>query len=90
MRPRYKPAFIVLSISALLLLVGCERAPSVSVAGSFFPAWLLCVAIGIPLTVAFYSLLVKFGLDEEFKPAIVVYPCLAAGYTFTLWLIFLR
>ena len=38
-----KPGFF---LACALLLVGCSRAPSVDVMGSFFPAWLGCLAAG--------------------------------------------
>ena len=45
-----------LSRFGLLLLVmlctSCSRAPSFDILGSFFPAWLLCLALGLLLTVA--------------------------------------
>jgi hypothetical protein len=37
---------------AAFLLTGCGRAPSFDIVGSFFPAWLVCLALGIVLTVA--------------------------------------
>jgi hypothetical protein len=71
-----------------LLLCGCKRAPSINLLGSFFPAWILCIALGIFLSIGDYFLLVRLSLDKELKPAVIVYPCLAASCTFTLWLIF--
>jgi len=29
---------------SVLFLIGCSRAPSFDILGSFFPAWLLCLA----------------------------------------------
>jgi hypothetical protein len=75
-------------LAVLLPLYGCDRAPSVSIVGSFFPVWILCIAAGILLTVVVRALLLRTRLDQELKPAIVVYPCLAAACAFTLWLVF--
>src|ERR1700692_1081065 len=47
---------------ACLLLSGCERAPSINVLGSFFPAWILCIASGIFLSIGAHFLLVHTGL----------------------------
>jgi hypothetical protein len=69
-------------------LCGCGRAPSFNILGSFFPAWLLCIAAGILLASGVYWLLERAKLDKEIRPAIVVYPCLATFFAFTLWLIF--
>jgi hypothetical protein len=68
------------------LLVSCSRAPSVDILGSFFPTWLLCFVVAIVLT-AFVRLgLQRLHLQIAFP--ILVYPSLAAFFTFALWLIF--
>ena len=69
-------------------LVSCQRAPSVDVLGSFFPAWLLCLTLGIVVTTGTRFLLSKLHLEEALSPPIVMYPCVAALFTFGLWLIF--
>ena len=68
------------------LLAGCSRAPSVEVLGSFFPAWLVCFVVAIVLTA-----LARFALLQlRVKAALpmLVYPSLAALFTFVLWLLF--
>jgi hypothetical protein len=75
-------------IGSLLVITGCGRAPSFSILGSYFPAWLLCLVMGILLTAAVYWLLDRLQLAKEIIWTIVVYPCLAAFFAFTLWLIF--
>jgi hypothetical protein len=82
--PRIAGALLVAS----LLNVGCSRAPSFNILGSFFPSWILCGVIGILLTVAMGFLFARWKLDQHLSPVIVVYPCLAAFFTFTLWLLF--
>jgi len=76
------------SFAAMLLLAGCSRAPSFNILGSFFPSWILCGVIGILLTVGSRLLFVRIKLEEQLSPLILVYPCLAAFFTFTLWLLF--
>ena len=68
------------------LVSGCSRAPSFDIIGSFFPAWLVCLVIGILLTALTRWLL----LCQEIVVAwpILVYPSLAALFTFLFWLIF--
>jgi hypothetical protein len=78
----------VLLLIAAISLVSCQRAPSIDVLGSFFPAWLLCLTLGIVLTTGTRFLLSKLHLEEALSPPIVMYPCLAALFTFGLWLIF--
>jgi hypothetical protein len=76
--------------AATLLLTGCSRAPSFNILGSFFPSWILCGVIGILLTVAARLLFVHIRLEEQLSPLILVYPCLAAFFTFSLWLLLFR
>src|ERR1700733_12177038 len=72
------------SSAAMLLVAGCSRAPSFNLLGSFFPAWILCGVIGILLAVAVRLFFVRIKLEEQLQPLILVYPCLAAFFTFTL------
>jgi hypothetical protein len=73
---------------AMLLTAGCSRAPSFNILGSFFPSWILCGVIGILLTVAMRWFFVRVKFEQELSPIILVYPCLSAFFTFTLWLLF--
>jgi fructose-specific phosphotransferase system IIC component len=68
------------------LLSSCSRAPSIDVLGSFFPAWLVCFIAAIVLTALVRLTLLRLRV----KPALplLVYPSLAALFTFLLWLIF--
>ena len=87
--PRRTEVFLAATSSAaMLLLAGCSRAPSFNILGSFFPSWILCGVIGILLTVGSRLLFVRIKLEEQLSPLILVYPCLAAFFTFTLWLLF--
>lgn len=76
------------SFAAMLLTAGCSRAPSFNILGSFFPSWILCGVLGILLAVAARLLFARWKLEPHLSPLIVVYPCLAAFFTFTLWLLF--
>jgi hypothetical protein len=73
-------------ILASLLVGNCARAPSFDVLGSFFPAWLFCLAAAILLTVVVRWLFLRLGLALE--PPILIYPSLTALFAFALWLIF--
>ena len=73
---------------AALLLTGCGRAPSFDVLGSFFPAWLACLAVSLLLTVAARWLLLRLHIVIAIP--ILIYPSLTALFTFALWLVFFR
>lgn len=85
------PGTRVLNYVAILssfLLSGCGHAPSFDVAGSFFPAWLFCLAASISLTVLARWLFLY--LHVALAPPILIYPSLTAAFAFALWLIFFR
>lgn len=75
-------------VFASLLLASCERAPSFDVLGSFFPAWLACLAAAILLTVLARWLCLRLRI--ALAPPILIYPSLTALFAFALWLIFFR
>ena len=78
--------FVRLLPLVALLLAGCSRAPSVDVLGSFFPAWLVCFLVSIVLTAFVRLALLRLRVKAALP--ILVYPSLAALFTFLLWLIF--
>ena len=71
---------------ALLLLTSCALAPSFDIVGSFFPAWLVCLAVAILLTVCTRWLLARFHIPIAWP--ILTYPSLTSLFTFALWLLF--
>jgi YtcA family len=72
-----------------LFAAGCSRAPSFNILGSFFPAWIGCGIIGILLASLVRWWFVRIKLEDHLLwPLILVYPCLTAFFTFTLWLLF--
>jgi hypothetical protein len=85
---RFRIAAPALCIGASVLETGCSRAPSFNILGSFFPAWILCGVIGIVLTVGVRILFVRANFERELSPLILIYPCLAAFFTFSIWLLF--
>jgi YtcA family len=68
------------------LLSSCSRAPSIEVLGSFFPAWLVCFIVAIVLTALARLALLRLRVKAALP--LLVYPSLAALFTFVLWLIF--
>jgi hypothetical protein len=68
------------------LLSSCSRAPSIEVLGSFFPAWLVCFIVAIVLTALARLALLRLRMKAALP--LLVYPSLAALFTFVLWLIF--
>jgi hypothetical protein len=52
-----------------------------------FPAWILCGVSGIVLAVGVRIVFVRANFEQELSPLILVYPCLAAFFTFSIWLL---
>ena len=73
---------------ALTLCTSCSRAPSFEILGSFFPAWLVCLALGLVLTVVGHWILSRVRV--VLAVPILTYPSLTAIFTFALWLSFFR
>lgn len=83
------PRTFLLSVP-LLLFSGCSFSPTLDVYGSYFPAWIVCIVVGIVITVIVRLLLVGGGINEHlrFKPAL--YCCMAVFFILALWLIFFK
>jgi hypothetical protein len=62
-------------------------APSVNILGSFFPAWLISIVIGVVLTVLIRQVFVATKIDSHLGPAGLVYPSLTCLLTFATWLV---
>ena len=82
---------LVLRCAVLLVFVlatGCARAPSFDIVGSFFPAWLVCLAIAVVLTGVTAWLLRRLKIPLALPT--LTYPSLTAVFTFALWLVLFR
>ena len=74
-------------VAILLPAAGCGLAPSVSILGSFFPAWLICMVIGVALTVVSVRVLVAMEVAAHLGPPALVYPSLGCLWIFATWLL---
>ena len=83
------PAGLVLAILSLAL-AGCRVGPSIDVLGSFFPAWMLALVIGLVITGVVRQLFIATDLHAYLRPRGLVYACLIILSTLTTWLLFLR
>jgi ABC-type uncharacterized transport system permease subunit len=87
-KPLRKLARWLASAAGPALLAGCSRAPSFSILGSYFPAWLVCIIAGVVMSAITNWILTRYRLDKLIAWPVVVYPCLAAFFACTLWLMF--
>jgi hypothetical protein len=75
----------------LVLFSGCgAHSPTIDVLGSYFPAWLLCIILGLGLTLITRQLLVGFNLNTYLRPAPLAYSCMILVFTLAVWLAFFR
>ena len=73
----------------LLSLAGCNYSPSIYIAGSYFPAWLVCVAVSIPITIVLRVVLIYAGIDEYLPLRLFTYVCFALLISLiALWFLF--
>ena len=87
LRKLHLPAVWMMLLS-LSLLSGCSWAPSIGVYGSYFPGWLICLALGIALTVAAHLVLRQLDYEVHLRPLGLVFISLSITLTCLLWLIF--
>jgi len=62
--------------------------PTIDVLGSYFPAWLLCIVVGLAFTLITCQVLVGFKLNVHLHPVAAVYPCIVILFTLAVWLAF--
>ena len=75
--------------AALLLLGGCDGAPSRGILGSYFPSWMVCAVIGIAVAMIVRSILKASGLLEEMPVPLIAILATACAVTFAVWLLWL-
>jgi hypothetical protein len=76
------------TVVALVPGAGCD--PIISIQGSFFPAWIACMSVGIVLTAACRQLFAVTGLEPHLGPLLLIYPSLWLLVTLLIWLAFFR
>jgi hypothetical protein len=75
------------TLSAVLLLTGCGRNPNVEAVGSYFPGWLLCLAVAIVVTVFAHYALRRLALHHHVLGApLLIYPGMVLLLTCLFWL----
>ena len=64
---------------------GCSRAPSVSIIGSFFPIWMICIAAGVVAAFVERAVLVRLGVEEHVGPLWLFYPATVTLCACVIW-----
>jgi hypothetical protein len=84
-RAGFTCAALLLTVAPLLS--GCSGSPSQNVLGSFFPAWLLCAALGVVAAIVFRQILGALGINEHLIAAPLTYVCISLASTLLIWLL---
>lgn len=85
-----RPWTIFASSLLTLSTAGCSGSPVFNILGSYFPSWLVCLAIAIGLTFLAHLLVTTKKLADELWPLPIVYSSLLCFFSCTLWLIFFK
>lgn len=72
------------------LTCGCAYSPTIDILGSYFPAWMACMIIGIGLTLMVRLVLIGLRMQTHLRPKILLYPCMTVFFTLAVWLIFFK
>lgn len=83
----FRSKVIALSI-CVVGLAGCSSSPEFDIFGSYFPSWIVCLAIAIIPTVGVHFVIVKWKLADYLWPLALIYPSIICFVSCTLWIIF--
>jgi hypothetical protein len=72
----------------VIFLMGCSRNPNVDIIGSYFPGWMISLALGVVFTVIAHRLLRRQGMDHFVGHPAIIYPGMVILFTCLLWLCF--
>lgn len=84
---------LVRTLPLLVLVIfatACQTAPSFNILGSFFPVWIFCIITAIFATLAFRVFLIRYRLESEVGPLVIIYPSFATFVACSMWLLFFR
>jgi hypothetical protein len=69
--------FKVAFIGGVLFVAGCGGAPTLTIAGAYFPAWLLCAIVAVVVAASTRALMVATGLARLVPLQLAV--CISIG-----------
>jgi hypothetical protein len=73
-------------VAIALPVCACDYAPTMSLLGSYFPAWMLCAALGIVAAVVIRQILAVAGTSDHVVAPLLTYAALAVSATLLAWL----
>ena len=76
----------VLGVMVTVFLTACD--PILSLEGSFWPAWIICILAGLASSIVLMWQLVRQRLAPYLGSPLLIAPSLWALCTFVIWLLF--
>jgi hypothetical protein len=73
-------------VAIALPVAACSYAPTMDLLGSYFPAWMLCAAVGIVAAVVIRQILAVVGINDYVVAPLLTYAGLAVSATLLVWL----
>jgi hypothetical protein len=73
-------------VAIALMVSGCSHSPTMDLLGSYFPAWMLCAALGAAAAVMIRQLLAAVGIAEYVFAPLLTYAGFAVFVTLLVWL----
>ncbi len=80
-----RPLIFGMTILSVLLLTACD--PLLTIQGSFWPPWIVCILSGLVLTTGVSLIFSRLKLDPYLGHPLIIYTSLWALMTFTTWLL---
>jgi YtcA family len=74
-------------VAIALPVAACSYSPTLDLLGSYFPAWMLCVATGIVAAVIIRQILAVAGINDYVVAPLLTYAGLAVSATLLTWLL---
>lgn len=74
------------AVASTLILTGCD--PMLSLQGSFWPAWIVCILAGLATSMLLMWQLIRLRLAPHLGPPLLIAPSLWALCSFSIWLLF--
>jgi YtcA family len=79
-------ARLLLLLAQTALLSGCSGAPSLAIAGAYFPAWLACAVVGVITTVIARGLMASTHLTTVIPFQLAVCTAIGVLVALAVWL----
>ena len=74
-------------VAIALPVAACSYSPTQNLFGSYFPAWMLCAAIGIVAAAVIRQILAGAGINDYIVAPLLTYAALAVSATLLAWLL---